>query len=373
MENNKDNKELLIEAKKELNELVLNAKKKARETKCLLCGKECSTLVSSHSIPRYILNSISNNGYLYNPTAINDDTGFIIDEKFGLKKAGTFHLICNECDKSFFKCYEEYNEIYDLFNKIKNHKIDFTVHIKLASIYLKSILKEYHTKKIDVHVHEHFKEIFLQLGIYDEYNMSEIAELNIEDYKIDIEYCQSVINNVPGKTMAIIDYIELEYTVPFATQAVIALQKDIKGKMINDVFNMSHDYHISELAICVFPINGKTHIIIFTVGKNKGIYSEFISQYKRLSKQDRLRLIQVLIFSHTEEIYIDDYLYELFKKDNIISSCIAEGIGISTTKQIGPFEIDLGGEVKIESYKNIKICYFDRKFSKEYRHSCMLN
>ena len=364
----KQNKEMLIEIKKRFNELVLTGKKLSRENKCLLCNNSSSNLVSSHSIPQYILNSISENGYLYNPGAVNDDTNFILDKQCGQKKAGTFYLLCSNCDKTVFKYYEEYFEINNLFEKIKNRKIDTYVFKQLASIYLKSLLKEYYTKSIDVYVHAELSKEYKRKGIYNGSNMSKVAKLNLQDYKIDIDYCKEVIDGTSDKCMTLIDYIELNYTVPFTTQAIIAIQKDLKGKVINDVFNMSKDYHISELSICVFPIKGKTHILIFTLGKNKQVYGSFISQYKKLSKQDRLQLIQVLLFAYTEEIYIDEYLYNIFEKDKVMSSCIAEGVGVSSSYEIGPFIVDRGGEVFIEDYKNMKKCYFDRKYSKEFRH-----
>lgn len=80
--------------------------------KCMICGIELSSqdarssICLSHSIPQHSLKNISLNGKIHN---LNKLINFKIkEEEQGTKNAGTFRLICRNCDSFAFREYENF-------------------------------------------------------------------------------------------------------------------------------------------------------------------------------------------------------------------------------------------------------------------------
>lgn len=114
---------------KELNRIEKLARERAKQDTCLLCGKKTSSFCNSHSIPRYILNNISKQGFV-------NDLNLILDmpnknKNIGINKAGVFYNICSDCDQKWFREYEESGQ---LLNEILSDKL-------LAEIALKMLHK----------------------------------------------------------------------------------------------------------------------------------------------------------------------------------------------------------------------------------------
>lgn len=83
-----------------------------RPKKCMICGIELSSqdahssICLSHSIPQHSLKNISLNGKIHN---LNKLINFKIkEEEQGTKNAGTFRLICRNCDSFAFREYENF-------------------------------------------------------------------------------------------------------------------------------------------------------------------------------------------------------------------------------------------------------------------------
>lgn len=74
--------------------------------KCLLCGKNINGFCNSHSVPRMILQQIADQGWVLK-TDVSINPSKETERGYGLKRAGTFHLICSECDKKCFLDYEK--------------------------------------------------------------------------------------------------------------------------------------------------------------------------------------------------------------------------------------------------------------------------
>ena len=97
------NEELIL-INKRMSKIKKIAQENAKLNKCYYCKKENIQYCNSHSIPKFALKNISINGeLLYTNKLIK--LPFEKEEK-GLNEAGTFKIICRDCDSYIFKDYE---------------------------------------------------------------------------------------------------------------------------------------------------------------------------------------------------------------------------------------------------------------------------
>ncbi len=94
----------IIECRKEFSDNMRRARAAAKSDYCLLCGKPLTRFCNSHSVPQFALKSIAQNGKVIISSVVLGNESIDIDA--GINNAGTFHLICNECDNTFFRDYE---------------------------------------------------------------------------------------------------------------------------------------------------------------------------------------------------------------------------------------------------------------------------
>lgn len=97
----------VIGYKKELNKVLSEARKASKSEKCIYCGKETTSFCNSHSIPAFCLRNIATNGELLHSNKLVNFP--LMDFEKGINKAGTFQVICRECDSKIFQEYEEPN------------------------------------------------------------------------------------------------------------------------------------------------------------------------------------------------------------------------------------------------------------------------
>lgn len=90
-----------VELRKMSQKYMRQAQSEAKSDHCLLCGKPTTSFCNSHSVPKFALKSIAENGEVVLASKLMGNE--ISDNKSGVNKSGTFHLICDNCDNSFFK------------------------------------------------------------------------------------------------------------------------------------------------------------------------------------------------------------------------------------------------------------------------------
>lgn len=95
-----------IEINKKVSSLIAEATKNAKLECCILCSKPCSSFCNSHSIPQFALKRIAEDGKVMLPL---QDEILTIGKDTGVNKAGTFHIICRDCDSRTFQLYEDPN------------------------------------------------------------------------------------------------------------------------------------------------------------------------------------------------------------------------------------------------------------------------
>lgn len=97
--------EHIIEARKEYSKLSNLSRAQAKRGECIWCGKKITRFCNSHSIPQMVLENIDTDGKVdYFNTIVKIP---LINEDKGIGEAGTFKLICKECDNRIFQDYEK--------------------------------------------------------------------------------------------------------------------------------------------------------------------------------------------------------------------------------------------------------------------------
>ena len=86
--------------RKAYSDIYKEARERAKPTKCLICGKELNSFCNSHSLPKFVLKQIADNGKILTGHAFSSHP---INDEFGVNNALTFQLICDECDIHIFK------------------------------------------------------------------------------------------------------------------------------------------------------------------------------------------------------------------------------------------------------------------------------
>lgn len=303
-------KEELIEFNKVMSQITKRSEINTNRDSCFLC-KEKKQFMVSHSIPESILHNIAISGCVDIPAAILGVPK--LGQPQGVQKAGTFRLLCSDCDRKIFADYENY-----IGSEMKpNGKM-------LAEIALKTYLKELNKKFLEI---PEYDDPELRKIIYpeDPNNIISIfeswiafrskymfldrskkrAELDQKCYMADIEYAKkSIDSNCHTNGYYLHYYKQLDYIVPIAFQGRVTLWGGFDDEMVNCI-NDKEKY--SDLHICIFPMRDGTKVFMFTKNNDKTL-RRFIKSFNRLDPEDQLRTICYIIFVYSEEIYMNPEL-----------------------------------------------------------------
>lgn len=144
--------------------------------------------------------------------------------------SGTFHFICNECDSKVFQDYEN----PDVWTE------EAPLDRVLAQIALKDVLLMLSKRNMETLLWQRASEMSTIDGM--DY-MKKVQELDIRDYTEEMELYKG-IQTETKEQFKILFYEKLPYTVPIATQVALALETDIEGNAINDVFDTTENVRI---------------------------------------------------------------------------------------------------------------------------------
>lgn len=283
----------LIEYKKKFSKTYSASKQKSKRTHCYYCNKQCNSFCDSHTVPAFCLKHISINGKLYHMNTMID-IPFLKKDK-GVKEAGIFNIICRECDSKIFQDYE--NE--------SNYDNNPTTKM-LAQIAMKNNLKLISKREFE---DAFYDEMCSEFGFPEE-----IADYRHMVNGMDLKEYIAAYNKAKKSSLKPFDgdyhiylYIELPYRVPIAFQGSIALICDLEGKTINNTYNHDVNYEIKNVNLCVFPFKSKSVIMFFIENGNKR-YSSFFKQFKKLSHEEQLKVVNYIIFAYTEDFFMSPLL-----------------------------------------------------------------
>lgn len=291
----------------ELKNKFLNSLRKNKFDECLLCGKESNSFCYSHSVPQFVLKNIAEEGKLIQGRAISapDNIPFLDFEK-GTANTGLFRCICRECDNSYFKHYETK---LSCGNKLDNRAL---LEISLKNI-LFAIFKNYNDKGM----FEFVKEITNQ----DIMHFSDTRDL-VENLALLEKLKKAKINNTEIR-YNVVFYYKLDYVVPLAYQGRVSLYTDLHGDIVEDLYDFSSTSEdIFGIDLGIFPLKTSTIIILFCDCNNRK-YDVFSKQFNELDLNQKLEIINYIIFSYVEDFYLSSNTkYRMYLEDDHLQNLL---------------------------------------------------
>jgi hypothetical protein len=284
--------EEIIELRKMLGQHIKNARENSRHKECLLCGKT-GGFCKSHTIPEFCLDNIAWNGKVNSINTLIDTE--ILTKDSGVSNAGVFHIICRPCDGSVFQNYE--NE------SAYNTEISNTT---LNQIALKNSLRDIYKHEMELEMFEASKELIKEKKPFMSFLADIFFNAQIKARKTDIKECYAVFNKAKdylsssNNWIRLVSYDKLDFTAPIAYQGMIALITGVNGEVINDIYNPKKSYNIEYLHLAIFPLKDSTAVIMFLDSKSER-YSQFEAYIKNTSLENRLEIINRIIFLYTED------------------------------------------------------------------------
>lgn len=282
--------------KKTMNDLMREGRAAAKGSTCYYCGKESSSFCNSHSIPAFCLRNIAASGQVLTPNAMIDFP--LMDIEKGVNKAGTFQIICRDCDSHIFSDYE--------------NPANYTnppTSTMIAQIALKNALRAISKRKFET---ELFNVGYAKSGrgkeIVDLKNS--VNALDLAEYVADFNRAKKAIEKNHSSDYQLFFYEQLNYVVPIAFQCELALVFDFEGNIINYIYNTSPDYKVKSIHLCVFPLESHTAIIMFADSENKR-YRKFIKQFNRLTHDDKLAALTFIMFAYSEDIFFAKQIQQI--------------------------------------------------------------
>ncbi|MEK5358046.1 hypothetical protein [Paenibacillus sp. FSL L8-0709] len=276
-----------IEFNKRVGSFLKVSRADAKNAECYICGKECSSFCNSHSVPQFCLQNISFAGKFYHSGNLVDMP--MLDKEKGIGEAGTFKIICRECDSSVFSDYENPEAYYQR----PTDKM-------LAQIAMKNELKSISKRQFEIQLYRNMAKEFGNHEMMS--HMEGIGSADLKEYIDEFKYAKKACQSKWGNNYYLSYFESIPYIVPIAFQNNIALVSDLEGGTINNIYNHLRDYVIKSVHICVLPLKNHSVIMIFCKnGENR--YSKFFKQFKKISYEDKLKVINYIIFSYSEDYY----------------------------------------------------------------------
>ena len=309
-------KEQIIDARKQYSKLSSESRKNAKLDSCLYCGKKVKGFCNSHSVPQLVLKNIDKQGKvdyfntLFQIPIINDD--------LGVNEAGTFHLICNDCDSHIFSDYEDEGKL-----------AQYPTQNMLAEIALKNYLVFLGKRYYEIELYANMKQTF---SVPLPYNAKEcVNNLDLGDYQWHYERVKDMLTEKTDAKMHIMFWVKLDYVVPIAYQGAVTLYCDLQGNLINDIYDASPEIRMKDLHIAIFPLQQESIVLAFYDERDKE-FNRFETQFNLLSETEKLDLIHFIIIKYSDAIFIskDMQLSESeMKRLKIVASSTNELVALS--------------------------------------------
>lgn len=261
-------------------------------TNCLVCGCKCNRFCQSHSIPKFILKGMTKTGRLLTGKDFQKSS---FGKASGISNALIFSCICEKCDNTFFQEYEN----PDSFNHSVTNLIINEIALK---IYLKHLYKRLcECEEWMVAKQDNSKKRF------PDPMLDAIAENKLLTSRLDIDSAMHEIDRLikhkNEKIFYVIDEIDLDYQTQMAYQGFIAISQGFDG-VVNDIYNYDPKYKMELLFLCIFPLCGKTKIVLFCEDGSIRL-RRFYKYYKKQDLKTKLYIINYLILLYDEEWCVD--------------------------------------------------------------------
>lgn len=295
-------KETLIQFQKVYSSINKVANKNAKANICYICGQQMQTACNSHTIPRYCLKEISDNGKLLTTVALMGTN--IRDSEVGIGEAAVFKQVCRKCDSEFFKLYETPGVLFER----PSSRV-------LGQIAAKNLLRGISTSR-------HSIEFKNALGAAARELFEAEAAVKAIDLAEDERAFRIALrvgrNEKECSAYKIIFHVVLPYVAPIAFQQMINPVADFEGGLINNIFNQNSAYRIEPIHVCVLPSKGHTVVLMFRSEKAKR-YRNFERQFSSLSQEQQLTAVIKLIFAYSEDVFLSKRIPKEALEDEALS------------------------------------------------------
>lgn len=287
-----------IRLSKMFSRLSSQAAKNTKRDRCYYCGKICSSFCNSHSIPTFALERIAENGKIF---SFLDNSLNPSKESRGIKNTGTFQIICNDCDSKVFQNYENPNG----YNSLPSDDM-------LSQIALKNYLQL---------IWKRTNENELYRILKTQYNSS-IADEKLFWGKIDLDYYSKEYIYTKRALEKNDNYYyicifrKLDYVIPYAAQAAITLVGDLEDNLINNLYETDVDSKTSCIHIMALPLK-ETSIVLAFIKNGEKRYRKFYKQLQKLSSDDQLSTINYILFSNSENIFVNPTIAKTLVNDDV--------------------------------------------------------
>lgn len=335
------------EINKKVSSLIAEATKNAKLECCILCSKPCSSFCNSHSIPQFALKRIAEDGKVMLPL---QDEILTIGKDTGVNKAGTFHIICRDCDSRTFQLYEDPNA----YNSKPTDQM-------LAQIALKDVLLMISKRNQE---REQYKLVGEQAEFLKDFADEKIylGDFDLRDYGEDLEYARSSLDGRKSNRYYLCFYTVLDYVVPYVAQSSVTLISDFEDSIVNNIYSQEQKYRIKAIHVSVFPLKSTSAILLFIEDGVKR-YRKFYRSLRKLPNDDQLAAINYLVFSYTENVFMNPTTHkELRKNDLFMDMCRKSTDFRSHT----PFPLDDPLEAAVKEFSLSKRNEIPNLLSREY-------
>ena len=184
-------KKIMEDNKVDFNKAIGNLLKSSRKSlnlhKCYYCKNDISGFCNSHSVPAFCLRNIAESGEVAYSNALIDFP--LLKGKKGVNQAGTFNLICRDCDKKVFADYEN-----------PDNYVNYPTPKMIAQIALKDNLKFISRRLLEKEMYEYMCQ---------NYNLPEKIK-NEKQYVIDLDL-KEYVNGFNKAKKAVIKNWDNEY------------------------------------------------------------------------------------------------------------------------------------------------------------------
>ena len=318
-----------IEARKTYSKLVKQSRQNAKQKECLWCNKTITRFCNSHSVPEFVLKNISLNGEVDFFNAITKIP--LLDDDKGVGEAGTFHLICKECDGIIFQDYENPNNLV----------VEPTEKM-LRQIALKNILLYLDKRFYEIELYKTLEATYSKPFPYQA--KEEVNDLDVRDFLWDYHRIKDLIeNDNKEEKFKMIFWKKLPYKVPMAFQGPITILGDLKGNIVENIYDKSEEKIIRHLHICVFPLNTESVVFAF-YHIDDCQYDNFAKQLQELPNDELVDLIAYIIFQNSEDMLISKkiphktFFYkkieEVFSETTEIYSYTLDGVELQMKQKL---------------------------------------
>lgn len=292
---------------KRISKIEALARQESKLNYCYYCKKDVSSFCNSHSVPQFCLRRIAVNGKVYYANKLINLPSLGTEQ--GVNKAGTFQIICRDCDSKIFQDYEN----PDAYYARPSGQI-------LAQIAMKDYLQMIYKRLYEDAL---YRLAGTELGASKDWvqHKHQLISLDLAEYTSEFKRAQIGSLGKHNDWYYLCYYKKLDYTVPIAFQGGIVMISDFEDNIINDIYNMSPDYHTKEIHIVVFPLEQGSIIMLLIDSRDKR-YRKFYKQLNQLSLEDQLSAINYIIFSYSENVYLSKNISEdVLSNAQFIATC----------------------------------------------------